>query len=265
MEIFETIVNRRTANSAFADKKVSQEHIETLIKMASHAPSHFNSQPWRFIVVQDESIIKKIAKIAGDSMVQLMEDGRFWKQYMKYFRFNEKEIEKTKDGIHIDHLPAVLKPFVRSIFSEKGGKVMAKLKVPRILGNDEEKLVAGAPVLFIILLSKDEYKPGELSGFYSVISMGAVIQNLWLTTTALGMGMQFISTPGEIPENCKAISELIKVPDNYEMMTIFRMGYVDPAMKRPTIDWKSSQRKPINELAHKDEWGGAITNDKREM
>jgi len=262
MEIFETIVNRRTANSAFADRKVTQEHIETLIKMASHAPSHFNSQPWRFIIVQDEGIIKKIAKIAGDSMVQLMEDGRFWKQYAKYFRFDEKEMEKTKNGIHIDHVPAVLKPFVKSIFSEKGGKVMAKIKVPRILGNDEEKLVAGAPILFIILLNKEEYKPAELSGFYSVISMGAVIQNLWLATTALEMGMQFISTPGEIPENWKAISEMIKVPENYEMMAIFRMGYIDPKMKRPTIDWKSSQRKPISELAFKNIWGEAITSDK---
>jgi nitroreductase len=255
MDIFETIVNRRTTNTAFADKKVSHEHIEMLIKMASHAPSHFNSQPWRFIVITDESVIGKIAKIAGDSMVQLMEDGRFWKQYRKYFRFSEEEIEKTKDGIHIDHVPAVLKPFVRTVFSEKGGKVMAKFKVPRILGNDEEKLVARSPVLFVILLTKDEYKKEELSGFYSVISMGAVIQNLWLTTTALGIGMQFISTPGEIPENWNAISSLLGVPDDYEMMAIFRMGYVDPGMKRPTIDWKSSQRKSPHELAFSDKWG----------
>lgn len=255
MELFEAIVNRKTANSAFADDKVSKEHIELLIKMASHSPSHFNSQPWRFITVTDENIIGSIAKIAGDSMVQLMEDGRFWKQYRKYFRFSEEEIERTKDGIHIDHLPMVLKPFVRQIFSESGGKVMAKLKVPRILGNDEEKLVAKSPLLFVILLTKDEYKHEELSGFYSVISMGAVIQTLWLATTAIGMGMQFISTPGEIPENWKAISSLLKVPDDYEMCAIFRMGYVDSKIKRPTIDWKSSQRKPVNELAYKNFWG----------
>ncbi len=255
MDVLETILNRRTTNTAFADKKVSPEHIETLIKMASYAPSHFNSQPWRFIVITDESIIKKIAKIAGDSMVQLMEDGRFWKQYMKYFRFSEEDINKTKDGIHIDHLPAVLKPFVRTIFSEKGGKVMAKFKVPRILGNDEEKLVAGAPILFVILLTKDEYKKDELSGFYSVISMGAVIQNLWLSTTALGIGMQFISTPGEIPENWQKIQELLKIPQSHEMMAIFRMGYIDPNMKRPTIDWKSSQRKTPQELAFSNIWG----------
>jgi nitroreductase len=255
MEVLETIVNRRTTNTRFADKKVSEEHIETLIKMASHAPSHFNSQPWRFIVITDLSVISRIAKIGGDSMVRLMEDGRFWKQYMKYFRFTEEEINKTKDGLHIDHIPAALKPFVRSIFSEKGGKVMAKLKVPRILGNDEEKLIASSPLLLAILLTKDEYKPDELSGFYSVVSMGAVIQNLWLTTTSLGMGMQFISTPGEIPEKWKELSTLLNVPEDYELMAIFRMGYVDPGMKRPTIDWKSSQRKSPGELAYRDTWG----------
>ena len=258
MELFEAIVNRKTANSAFADKKVTDEHIELLIKMASHSPSHFNSQPWRFIAVTDELIIGKIAKIAGDSMVQLMEDGRFWKQYRKYFRFSEEEIEKTKDGIHIDHVPAILKPFVKQIFSETGGKVMAKFKVPRILGNDEEKLVAKSPMLFIISLTKDEYKPNELSGFYSTISMGAVIQTLWLVTTAIGMGMQFISTPGEIPENWKKISEMLSIPGTHEMCAIFRMGYVEANIKRPTIDWKSSQRKGVNELAYKDIWGNEL-------
>lgn len=95
MDLLEAIVNRKTANSKFAEKKVSDEHIELLIKMSSHSPSHFNSQPWRFIAVTDENVIGNIAKIAGDSMVQLMEDGRFWKQYRKYFRFSDEEIEKT--------------------------------------------------------------------------------------------------------------------------------------------------------------------------
>ncbi|MDZ4711537.1 MAG: nitroreductase family protein [bacterium] len=258
MDLFEAILNRRTTNTAFAEKKVSKEHSELLIRMASHSPSHFNSQPWRFIIAEDESIIKKIAKIAGDSMVSLMDDGRFWKQYRKYFRFSEEEMEKTKDGIHIDHLPVFLKPFAKSIFSEAGGKIISKFKVSRILGNDEEKLVGTSPLLFIILLTKDEYKKEELSGFYSVISMGAVIQTLWLCTTAIGMGMQFISTPGEIPENWKAISDMLKIPDEYEMMAIFRMGYVDPEMKRPSIDWNSSKRKSVSELAFQDQFGNTF-------
>lgn len=255
MDLLEAILKRKTTNTAFADKKVSDEHIRLLIEMASHSPSHFNSQPWKFIVIEDKKIISTIAKIAGDSMVKLMDDGRFWKQYRKYFRFSEEEMEKTKDGIHIDHLPSFLKPFAKSIFSEAGGKVISKFKVSRILGNDEEKLVATSPLLFVILLTKEEYKKDELSGFYSVVSMGAVIQTLWLVTTSIGMGMQFISTPGEIPEKWKEISDMLENPDTFEMMAVFRMGYTDPDIKRPSIDWKSSQRKDVNELAYSNRFG----------
>lgn len=258
MELFDAIVNRKTTNTAFADKKVSDEDIRLLVKMAAHSPSHFNSQPWRFVIVQDQKIIDSIAKIAGDSMVQLMDDGRFWKQYRKYFRFSEEEIERTKDGIHIDHLPSFLKPFAKSIFSEAGGKVISRFRVSRILGNDEEKLVANSPMLFAISLTKDEYKKEELSGFYSVISMGAVIQTLWLVTTAVGMGMQFISTPGEIPEKWRQVSDILGIPVDFELAAVFRMGYVDPDVKRPTIDWRSSQRKDFNELAYCNRFGNVF-------
>lgn len=254
MELQQAIINRRTTNSRFSEAKVSYEHIELLIKMASFAPSHFNSQPWRFIVVEDTDIIGQVGKIAGESMVQLMEEGRFWKQYEKYFRISKEEIENSRDGIHIDHIPPILKPFAKQIMSEKGGKVLAKLKIPKILGKDEEELISSSPLLFAILLNRAEYKPGELSGFYSTISLGAVIQNLWLTTTDIGMGMQFVSTPGEFPERWNELSDLLSVPDDFELAAIFRMGYKEEREKRRTIDWRSDQRKSPEELAYKNKW-----------
>ncbi len=254
MELQDAILNRRTTNSRFADKKVSPEHIELLIRMASYAPSHFNSQPWRFIIIDDEEVIGRIGKIAGESMIKLMDEGKFWKQYEKYFRLSEEETKESGDGIHIDHIPAILKPFAKQIMSEKGGKVLAKLKIPKILGKDEEELISSSPLLFVILLNKEEYKPGELSGFYSTISMGAVIQNLWLTTTDIGMGMQFVSTPGEFPDKWNQISRLLHIPENYEMAAIFRMGYKEKDEKRRTIDWKSGQRKSPEDLAFKNKW-----------
>jgi len=30
------------------------------------APSHFNTQPWRFVLVDDEGIIGEIARIGGE-------------------------------------------------------------------------------------------------------------------------------------------------------------------------------------------------------
>ena len=53
---------------------------------------------------------------------------------------------------------------------------------------------------------------------------------------------------------------MLKIPDDYEMCAIFRMGYNDPDMKRPSIDWRSSERKSINELAYKNTWGEQLKN-----
>ncbi len=255
MHLFDAIKRRRTTNSAFQPRPVAPEHIRTILEMAAHAPSHFNSQPWRFIVVQEAARRRRIGDVAGESMRLLMEEGTFWRRYSRYFRFSQTEVDQTSDGIHLDNMPGVLKPFVRYVFSPKGGALMNKFQVPRVLGNDAHKLVSSSPLLLGITLTRQEYREGELSALYSVISLGAVIQTIWLTATALGIGMQFVSTPMEVEGQWEKIVELLQVPDDQALLVLFRLGYIDPNVKRPTIDWSSPQRKQVSELAFSERWG----------
>ncbi len=257
-DLFEAIRTRRTTNGAFRPEPIAPQHLRTILEMASHAPSHFNSQPWRFIVIQDQERRHAIAEIAGESMRMLIEGGTFWQRYSKYFRFSKDEVDKTADGIHFDNMPALLKPFARYVLSPKGGAVINKFQVPRVLGNDAHKLVGSSPLLLGITLNRAEYRPDELSGLYSVISLGAVIQTIWITANALGIGIQFVSTPMEVEGQWERIVELLEVPDDQALLVLFRLGYVDPQVKRPTIDWSSPQRKPIEELAFAERWGAAL-------
>jgi nitroreductase len=264
MQLFDAIRSRRTTNGAFQPHAIAPQHLRHLLEMAAHAPSHFNSQPWRFIVVQDQARRQRIADIAGDSMRRLMEQGTFWQRYSRYFRFSQDEVDQSADGIYLDTMPAVIKPFVRYVFSPKGGAVMNKLQVPRVLGKDAHKLVASSPLLLGITLTRAEYQEDQLSALYSVISLGAVIQTLWLTATALGMGMQFISTPMEVEGQWEKIVELLGVPDDQALLVLFRLGYLDPQVKRPTIDWSSPQRKGIAELAFTETWGQPFPDRERQ-
>jgi nitroreductase len=100
MQLFDAIRSRRTTNGAFQAQPIVPEHLRQLLELASHAPSHFNSQPWRFIVVQDQARRQQIANIAGDSMRILMEQGTFWRRYSRYFRFSQAEVEQSADGIY---------------------------------------------------------------------------------------------------------------------------------------------------------------------
>ncbi|AWR86311.1 nitroreductase family protein [Meiothermus taiwanensis] len=252
MEFLEVIRKRKTTNGPFLDKPVSKEHQHLLMEAASRAPSHFNSQPWRFILIEDRNKREKIAEIGGRTMQQLIADGRFFERYRPYFRFSEKEMAERRDGILIDQLPVPLRPFTRQVMSPSALKLLRALRVPQILGEDNRRLVAGSPLLLAALLDKQEYRPGELSGFYSVLGLGMAIENIWLTTVELGMGIQFVSTPMEIPEAWEEIKRLLEVPEHLELMAIYRLGYLPPDNPRPRIDWKSDQRKRISQFVFRE-------------
>ncbi len=257
-DIFDVIKQRRTVNEYFLDKPLAEHDIKMLMEAASRAPSHFNSQPWRFVLIRDAERRKELGKIAGQSMRVVMEKGNFWKRYLKYFRFSKEEIEKSGDGIYIDNIPALLKPFTPYLFSEKGGEMMNKLRVPWILAIDSKKLVASSPLILGVLLSKDEYKPEEKSGMYCLLALGMAIENIWLAATALDIGMQFISLPmeagGEYWQKC---IELVQPPPEYELIALFRLGYIDHNIKRPKIDWTSKQRKDVSEFCYEESFGRA--------
>lgn len=265
MELLEAIRNRRTTNARFLDKPISDEHIRTIIQAASHAPSHFNSQPWRFVLIRDRKRREEFGKIAGRSMVAVMEKGTFWKRYMKYFRFTKEESQSSGDGIYIDNMPAPIRPFIRFLFSEKGGEVMKKLRVPYILAIDSKRLITSSPLILAVLLTREEYRKGELSGMYSMLALGMALENIWLTANSLGVGVQFISLPmeagGEYWQQCV---DLVQAPDDYEVIALFRLGYIDPNAKRPTIDWSSPQRRDISAYCFEETFGNGWRPDNGE-
>ena len=67
MELLEAIRTRRTTNDYFLPDPVKIEHQHLLLEAASRTPSHFNSQPWRFILIEDEAIRQQIADIGRQS------------------------------------------------------------------------------------------------------------------------------------------------------------------------------------------------------
>jgi nitroreductase len=269
MEFLDVVARRRTTNGALSPEPVTIEHQRLLVDVAGMAPSHFNSQPWRFVLIDDPSVIGTIADVSATSMQSVFQAGQFFERYRRYFRFSESEMDHRRDGILFDQLPRALRPFRRLVFTDRATRLMNRLGVPATLAEANRELVGGAPLILAALLDRAEYRPGELSGFYSVFGLGAAMENVWLTTTELGMGIQFISFPMEVPEQWRRIESLLEVPDDLELMALYRIGYLDPTAPRPPIDWSSRQRKRRsqyvfrNSCATPDEDARAGTNEHR--
>jgi nitroreductase len=243
VELLEAIRRRRTTNGSFLPDPVSAEDQRLLMEVAGRAPSQLNSQPWRFVLVEDRATIDAVAAISGESMTESMARGTFFERYKHYFRFSAEEMERTRSGMLFDRLPAPLRPFTHHVYTRRGQRVINLLRIPQRLGRSNRQLVAESPLLLGVLLDRAEYRPGVLSSFYSLFSMGAAMENVWLSTTELGLGIQFISFPMEVPGAWARIEALLRVPDDLELMAVYRIGHLPPEERRPPIDWSSRERK----------------------
>jgi len=66
MDIKNAIENRRAIKQFDANHTVSQDEINDLFTQALKAPSSFNIQHWRFVLVQDPELRKEIRTVAWD-------------------------------------------------------------------------------------------------------------------------------------------------------------------------------------------------------
>lgn len=61
--ITEVLLNRRATNH-FTDEEVPEEYLNAILRFGGQAPSGYNLQPWRFIVVRDAENRKRLQKVA---------------------------------------------------------------------------------------------------------------------------------------------------------------------------------------------------------
>ncbi len=63
-DLIEFLKTRRSIRR-FRKEKVPMEIIEKILDVARYAPSAHNSQPWRFIVIDDRGILDELSRIHG--------------------------------------------------------------------------------------------------------------------------------------------------------------------------------------------------------
>jgi len=68
---FLDLVNKRKSTRRYSPQKISRETIDRCIEAARLAPSACNSQPWRFIVVDDEGLKNDLADKAFSGVYSL--------------------------------------------------------------------------------------------------------------------------------------------------------------------------------------------------
>ena len=66
---FEQLVTIRQSVRSYSDKPVEQEKLRLLVEAVRLAPSACNSQPWKFIIVDDPVLLSQLAEAASAKLL----------------------------------------------------------------------------------------------------------------------------------------------------------------------------------------------------
>ncbi len=234
MDLFDAIAQRRTHRGDFRKDAISEEHLDQLIQSAQWAPSPFNTQPWEFLIIRENAGKSALAELTAKSVVDQFKDSTFLDDNSRWMRLTEAEWEERRDGVLLtDHVdlppmfrkdPTKLKPLLKHA---KHLSILGHLGAGKVPAKEISELVRSSPLLLLVLMDGTRRPPGEGGDRWMWLGMGAAVENLLLTATALEIGTQFVSAPLESQDDREKIQESFNIPDSHEIITLLRLGYLD--------------------------------------
>jgi nitroreductase len=128
--------------------------------------------------------------------------------------FSREELKKKKVGILASGFP----PSWTSPEAAEGA--VADRDEASKLGEP----VRSGPVMLLVLYDPGRRAPASQGDFLGIISLGCVMENMWLMAEALGIGFHVMSVLSSDAIE-KELRSLLKFPDNFKIAFSCRLGY----------------------------------------
>jgi nitroreductase len=103
-DVLHAIKTRRSVRS-YESRKVPRDIVSMLIQAGNNAPSGMNSQPWRFVVIEDEGLHKKMVEIAVPNAKKVLETVKM--SNPERYQLIMKRYEELEDPIYYS-APAII-------------------------------------------------------------------------------------------------------------------------------------------------------------
>lgn len=191
----------------FTDEEVDMNDVKEIIKAATYAPSGKNKQNWHFVVVKNKEIINNIAKAIedkGNSLIDGLENQEMKNSFLKFLPFYS----------FFTKAPITILVFA-SEYENTGLNILKEKNAP-----EEE------------INKLNKANPG-------IQNIGAAMQNLLLSASALGYGTCWMTGPNFASEEIEKVIGLEK--EGFYLAAMTPLGV-------PKGNLKSPKRKGLDEV-----------------
>jgi nitroreductase len=230
--ILAIIQERNSARVKFdPDRPVSRENLNLILEAARWAPTAHNMQNFEVVVVDDGTILEKI----GNIKTRISEE--FLRENYEQLSLSKEELLKKKTGI----LRAMFPP--AWVDPSKMAEV-ARETAPMPLTQS----IRGSPTLLLVVYDSKKRAPASGGDVLGFISLGCVMQNIWLMAQSLGISLQILSSFATAPVETE-LKSILKIPEHMKIAYTCRLGY-------PTVYNKYLRvRREIEDFAHHNQFG----------
>lgn len=195
-----------------ASKPVSKSDLKKVLEAARWAPTAHNMQNFDIVVVDDKKKIEAINNLRQPV------DITFVRENYKQLSFSVEELRRRKTGVLGTMFPEAWRnPNVTSADLAAGAD-----------GNHHDQLME-TPVLLLVVYDPNRRAPASEGDFLGIISIGCMMENMWLMANSLGLGFHVVSTLSSY-EMEKEIKKMLHIPGHLMIAISFRLGHpVAPA------------------------------------
>ena len=209
MEELEKLIKGRRSIRQWKKEEVSDDLLKKAVELATWAPNGGNYQGWRFIIVKNKEVIKKMAdavQSVADKIVSWPEAGA-WQEDVKRYQ---------KNASYFRNAPACIGVFVSQYESV----------ADKILGARESFDAEARQILTF-----------RRSAPTAIQSAAAAATTMLLVFHQMGLGAVWLVSPIQAK---KEIDALLKVPSNMTLVCLIAVGYPDESPQK--------DRKPVDQV-----------------
>jgi nitroreductase len=204
-QLITVIQARHTDRSQYArDQRPSDTALNTLLEAARWAPTAHNMQNFEIVVVDDP------AMLAGIGAIRRELSAAFLRENYRQMSFSEEALRRKRTGV----LASMFPPSWQRPDADPSQIEPGQLR----------DLLQGAPMLLLVLYDPAVRAPGSAGDFLGIMSLGCVMQNLWLAAQSLGISVQILSAFGASSVQRK-LRPMLRLPANRSIAFGCRLGF----------------------------------------
>jgi nitroreductase len=232
-EILKLIQERQSTRTLFDPKRpVAKKDLKRILEAARWAPTAHNMQNFEIIVVDDKKLLEAIGNIKYEI------SSIFIRENYQQLSFSEEELFRKKVGL----LGTMFPPAMRNPRAKPDEDTNEKM------ASSQVRTIKTSPILLIVVYDSSRRAPASDGDFLGIISLGCVMENMWLMAHSLGIGFHVISAISSDTVE-KQVKSILNIPEHLDIAFSARLGYPTASTKYLRV------RRNVDGFTHHNRFG----------